>query len=146
MRILNSLPRTHKLLLLPVATMVTVLGAHKILTSVEDARQGGQDQDSVLIALGEDASPGVPSLALDRAPVSEAIQLASRAKDATLEAIPLSQLPASEIVDVNFARAAQNIDGLDVLPSMGANVYDILRRDKLVLTKAAVEALEARLK
>nr|WP_040478287.1 peptidoglycan DD-metalloendopeptidase family protein [Halomonas smyrnensis] len=106
MRILRSLPRTHKLLLLPVATMVTVLGAHKILTSVEDARQGGQDQDSVLIALGEDASPGVPSLALDRAPVSEAIQLASRAKDATLEAIPLSQLPASEIVDVDFARAA----------------------------------------
>ncbi|MFG6136467.1 peptidoglycan DD-metalloendopeptidase family protein [Halomonas sp. B23F22_10] len=117
MRILRSLPRTHKLLLLPVATMVTVLGAHKILTSVEDARQGGQDQDSVLIALGEDASPGVPSLALDRAPVSEAIQLASRAKDATLEAIPLSQLPASEIVDVDFARAAHasgNIEDAEV--------------------------------
>jgi large subunit ribosomal protein L4 len=49
-------------------------------------------------------------------------------------------------VDANFARAAQNIDGLDVLPSAGANVYDILRRDTLVLTKAGVEALEARLK
>jgi large subunit ribosomal protein L4 len=49
-------------------------------------------------------------------------------------------------VDQNFARAAQNIDGIDVLPSQGANVYDILRRDTLVLTKAAVEALEARLK
>ncbi|RMH38637.1 MAG: 50S ribosomal protein L4 [Alphaproteobacteria bacterium] len=49
-------------------------------------------------------------------------------------------------VDQNFARAARNIEGLDVLPSMGANVYDILRRDTLVLTKAAVEALEARLK
>ncbi|MEM1410283.1 MAG: 50S ribosomal protein L4 [Pseudomonadota bacterium] len=49
-------------------------------------------------------------------------------------------------VDENLARAAQNIDGVDVLPSVGANVYDILRRDKLVLTKAAVEALEARLK
>jgi len=46
----------------------------------------------------------------------------------------------------NFARAAQNIEGLDVLPSVGANVYDILRRDTLVLTKAGVEALEARLK
>ncbi|MHA3977910.1 50S ribosomal protein L4 [Halovulum sp. GXIMD14794] len=46
----------------------------------------------------------------------------------------------------NFARAAANIEGLDVLPSQGANVYDILRRDTLVLTKAAVEALEARLK
>jgi large subunit ribosomal protein L4 len=49
-------------------------------------------------------------------------------------------------VNENFARAAQNIDGIDVLPSIGANVYDILRREKLVLTKAAVEALEARLK
>ena len=49
-------------------------------------------------------------------------------------------------VNANFARAARNIDGLDVLPSIGANVYDILRRDTLVLTKAAVEALEARLK
>jgi len=46
----------------------------------------------------------------------------------------------------NFVRAAANIEGLDVLPSMGANVYDILRRDTLVLTKAGVEALEARLK
>jgi large subunit ribosomal protein L4 len=49
-------------------------------------------------------------------------------------------------VDQNFARAARNIIGVDVLPSVGANVYDILRRDTLVLTKAAVEALEARLK
>ncbi|MFQ8431244.1 50S ribosomal protein L4 [Amaricoccus sp. W119] len=49
-------------------------------------------------------------------------------------------------VNANFARAARNIEGLDVLPSIGANVYDILRRDTLVLTKSAVEALEARLK
>jgi len=49
-------------------------------------------------------------------------------------------------VNENFARAAANIDGLDVLPSVGANVYDILKRDTLVLTKAGVEALEARLK
>ena len=49
-------------------------------------------------------------------------------------------------IDQNFARAAANIEGIDVLPSMGANVYDILKRDMLVLTKAGVEALEARLK
>ena len=49
-------------------------------------------------------------------------------------------------VNANFARAAQNLEGVDVLPSMGANVYDILKRDTLVLTKAGVEALEARLK
>ena len=49
-------------------------------------------------------------------------------------------------VNENFAKAAANIQGLDVLPSVGANVYDILKRDTLVLTKAGVEALEARLK
>ncbi len=49
-------------------------------------------------------------------------------------------------VDANFARAAANLPGVDVLPEQGANVYDILRRDTLVLTKAAVEHLEARLK
>ncbi len=49
-------------------------------------------------------------------------------------------------VNDNFARAAANIAGIDVLPSMGANVYDILRRDTLVITKAGVQALEARLK
>lgn len=49
-------------------------------------------------------------------------------------------------VDENFARAAKNIVGVDVLPTQGANVYDILRRETLVLTREAVETLEARLK
>ncbi len=51
-----------------------------------------------------------------------------------------------EQVNENLARAAGNISTIDVLPSQGANVYDILRRDTLVLTKEAVEKLEARLK
>ncbi len=45
-----------------------------------------------------------------------------------------------------FAAAARNIPNIDVLPIQGINVYDILRRQKLVLTKAAVDALEARFK
>jgi large subunit ribosomal protein L4 len=45
-----------------------------------------------------------------------------------------------------FAKAARNIPNIDVLPVQGINVYDILRRKNLVLTKAAVEALEARFK
>lgn len=49
-------------------------------------------------------------------------------------------------VNENFKRAVQNVPNIDVLPSQGANVYDILRRDTLVLTKAAVEKLEERLK
>ena len=47
-------------------------------------------------------------------------------------------------LDVNFARAARNIPQIDVLPIQGINVYDILRRDKLVLTRATIDALEAR--
>jgi large subunit ribosomal protein L4 len=49
-------------------------------------------------------------------------------------------------VDAGFVQAARNIPNVDVLPVQGINVYDILRRQKLVLTKAAVEALEARFK
>jgi large subunit ribosomal protein L4 len=49
-------------------------------------------------------------------------------------------------LDANFALAARNIRDIDVLPVQGINVYDILRRRVLVLTKTALEALEARLK
>jgi large subunit ribosomal protein L4 len=45
-----------------------------------------------------------------------------------------------------FAKAARNLPEVDVLPVQGINVYDILRHEKLVLTKAAIEALEARFK
>ncbi len=48
-------------------------------------------------------------------------------------------------VNADFAQAARNIAGLDILPTMGANVFDILKRDTLVITKAGLEALEARL-
>lgn len=49
-------------------------------------------------------------------------------------------------VDANFLRASGNIIGIDVIPSQGANVYDILKRDTLVLTMEAVEKLQERLK
>jgi large subunit ribosomal protein L4 len=49
-------------------------------------------------------------------------------------------------VEAGFANAARNIPNIDVLPVQGINVYDILRRHKLVLTKAALDALEARFK
>jgi large subunit ribosomal protein L4 len=49
-------------------------------------------------------------------------------------------------VDHGFANAARNLPNIDVLPVQGINVYDILRRQKLVLTKAALDALEARFK
>jgi large subunit ribosomal protein L4 len=49
-----------------------------------------------------------------------------------------------DAVEGSFARAAGNLPGVNVLPAVGANVYDILKHDTLVLTKAAVEKLEAR--
>jgi large subunit ribosomal protein L4 len=49
-------------------------------------------------------------------------------------------------IEEGFARAARNLPRVDVLPQQGANVYDILRRDRLVLTRQAVQYLEARLK
>ena len=48
-------------------------------------------------------------------------------------------------VDASFAQAARNLTEIQVLPQLGANVYDILRRDQLVLTRSAVERLQARL-
>lgn len=49
-----------------------------------------------------------------------------------------------EAINISFAKASSNIVGINVLPAVGANVYDILRADALVLTRAAVEKLEAR--
>jgi len=57
-----------------------------------------------------------------------------------------SALIIDENLDQNFSRGAANIPNIDVLPQKGINVYDILRRDTLVLTKEAVAQLEARLK
>ncbi len=53
---------------------------------------------------------------------------------------------AGKEIDANFARATRNLPRIDVLPSQGANVYDIMRRDTLVLTKDAVNDLTERLK
>ncbi len=51
----------------------------------------------------------------------------------------------SDSVNVNFSRSISNVVGLDVLPQIGANVYDIVRKEKIVMTKQAAEALQERL-
>jgi large subunit ribosomal protein L4 len=81
---------------------------------------------------------------IDAASVAEAKTKALRSQFATLGWG--SVLIIDGAVDEGFAKAARNLPKVDVLPSVGANVYDILRRDTLVLTRAAVEQLEARLK
>lgn len=82
---------------------------------------------------------------LDQA-VSEAAKTAGlKAQFAKLALTNALIIDGAELHD-GFARAARNIPNIDVLPVQGINVYDILRRRKLVLTKAAVSALEARFK
>lgn len=106
LRILHSLPRTHKLLLLPVATMVTVLGAQKIVTTYQDVQRTQQTLDTVLVPLEADARPGLPSLTFDRSPVADAIEIATQALDATRSHVPLASLTATEIVDLDLIESA----------------------------------------
>jgi large subunit ribosomal protein L4 len=84
-------------------------------------------------------------IVIDAASIAEAKTKALRAQFATLGWESVLIIDGSA-VDESFAKAARNLPKVDVLPSQGANVYDILRRDTLVLTRAAVEQLEARLK
>ena len=94
--------------------------------------------------------------------------LSAKAKDGSLIVWPDAQIPEGKtktlktsfaklglinalIIDgaepqINFQLAARNLPQIDVLPAQGINVYDILRREKLVLTRAAIHALEARFK
>jgi large subunit ribosomal protein L4 len=82
---------------------------------------------------------------IDAAHVVEAKTKALRARFETLgwDSVLIIDGP---VVEERFIRAARNLPRVDVLPQQGANVYDILRRDTLVLTREAVQHLEARLK
>lgn len=82
---------------------------------------------------------------LDKAELSEAKTKALRTQFEAL-GIDSALIIAGKEVDGNFSLAARNIPQIDVLAVAGLNVYDILRRRKLVLTKAALEAIEERFK
>jgi large subunit ribosomal protein L4 len=82
---------------------------------------------------------------LDKAEASDGKTKALKAAFQKLELSNALIIDGAEL-EPGFARAARNIPNIDVLPAQGINVYDILRRRKLVLTKAAVAALEARFK
>ncbi|MGM0521552.1 MAG: peptidoglycan DD-metalloendopeptidase family protein [Pseudomonadota bacterium] len=106
LRILHSLPRTHKLLLLPVATMVTVLGTQKLVTTYQSHNASNTPVESVYVPLPSNSSPGVPSLQEDRTTMANAIGKASRALDATRHHIPLSNLQAMEVIDLDMVDSA----------------------------------------
>jgi large subunit ribosomal protein L4 len=129
--------------------------------SAPQFRGGGRAFGPVVRSHAHDLPKKVRALALKHA-------LSAKAKDASLivvEDVKLGEAKTKALkdrfgklglssalivggaeVDENFGRAARNIPNIDVLPVQGINVYDILRRDKLVLTRAAVDALEARFK
>jgi large subunit ribosomal protein L4 len=80
---------------------------------------------------------------LDKASLEETKSKALQARFGKLGFLSALIIDGAELDD-NFCRAARNIPNIDVVPVQGINVYDVLRRTKLVLTKAALEALEAR--
>ena len=84
-------------------------------------------------------------IVLDKANLKDGKTKALRTNFAKLGLTSALIIDGAEI-DANFALAARNIQNIDILPVQGINVYDILRRQTLVLTKSALDALEARLK
>jgi len=84
-------------------------------------------------------------LVVDKASLAEAKTKALAAQFGKLSLANALIIDGAEL-EANFAIAARNIPNIDVLPIQGINVYDIMRRKTLVLTKAAVDALEARFK
>lgn len=82
---------------------------------------------------------------LDKVDVDEAKTKALKGRFAKL-GLANALIIDGETPNEGFVRAARNIPEIDIIPAAGANVFDILRRDTLVLTKSAVERLEARLK
>jgi len=136
-------------------------GARHGAASAPQFRGGGRAFGPQVRSHAHDLPKKVRALALRHA-------LSSKAKDASLvviDDVTLSEPKTKALVErfgklglgnaliiggaeieTNFQRAARNIPNIDVLPVQGINVYDILRREKLVLTKSAVDALEARFK
>ena len=130
-------------------------GARHGSARVPQFRGGGRAMGPVIRSFEHDLTQKVRSLAMRHALSAKAkageLIVWSDAALADAKTKHLRSLDNVLVVDgaevnANFALAARNLQSVDVLPVQGANVYDIMRRGKLVLTKAAVEALEARFK
>ena len=136
-------------------------GARHGSARVPQFRGGGRAMGPVVRSHAHDLPKKVRALALRHALsaklrdggliVWESAELAEGKTKALRESFKKASLTNALIIDgaevhEKFASAARNVPQIDVLPVQGVNVYDIMRRQKLVLTKAAVEALEARFK
>ena len=136
-------------------------GARHGSARVPQFRGGGRAMGPVVLSHAHDLPKKVRALALRHALSAKfrdgAVRVFENAALAAPKTKDLSErlgklgIPNVLVIDgaevyTNFALAARNLPHIDVLPIQGINVYDILRRDTLVLTKAALEALEARFK
>ena len=110
LRILHSLPRTHKLLLLPVATMVTVLGTQKIIGAFDSTSESPVAASPIHIPLDSNTNRDTDTLEFERSAVSEAVEMASNALDATRQYVPIAELAAQEIVDIDVLSTAHASD------------------------------------
>ena len=128
---------------------------------VPQFRGGGRAVGPLVRSHAHDLPKKLRALALKHALSAKAqdggifVWLDARAADAKTKSLKASfakfgltnaLIVGGEVLEANFCLAARNIPQIDVLPAQGINVYDILRREKLVLTKAAIDALEARFK
>lgn len=132
LRILHSLPRTHKLLLLPVATMVTVLGTHKLIAAF-DANEGSETtaqvtSSQVSLPLDFQAKASPETAATDTVPFGESMPAEQAPLDPTRQAVPLASLTAHEVVDISFmaASSATQVDAATQAHD-AANAADPLR-------------------
>ncbi|HLH50616.1 MAG TPA: 50S ribosomal protein L4 [Roseiarcus sp.] len=136
-------------------------GARHGSARVPQFRGGGRAMGPVVRSHAHDLPKKVRALALKHALSAKArdgaiivwenAEVAEPKTKALRASFDKAALKSALIVDGakvqdNFARAARSIPEIDVLPVQGVNVYDIIRREKLVLTKAAIDALEARFK
>jgi large subunit ribosomal protein L4 len=97
----------------------------------------------LISALSQKAADG-KLIVLDTATADESAKTSAMAK--RVKALGWTKaLVIDATVDANFLRVLRNLPGMDVLPTIGANVYDILNHDVLVVTRAGVEALKERL-
>jgi large subunit ribosomal protein L4 len=136
-------------------------GARHGSARVPQFRGGGRAMGPVLRSHAHDLPKKVRALALRHAlsakvragglVVWEKAELAEGKTKVLRDSFAKAAIANALIIDgaevhENFAVAARNLPQIDVLPAQGINVYDIMRREKLVLTKGAIEALEARFK
>ena len=130
-------------------------GARHGSARVPQFRGGGRAMGPVIRSFEHDLTQKVRSLAMRHALSAKAKAgelvvwtdaALAEAKTKHLRSLDNVLIVDGAEVNANFALAARNLQDVDVLPVQGANVYDIMRRTKLVLTKSAVEALEARFK